>query len=326
MELPYSELQHHKKQLRQKEDFTNIVSHDLRNPLGVISICCDYLLSFQGDEGEDLSPLQKEFVERILSNSKRALSLVQGLLDLAKTKSGAHLNFETVDASDYLQGIVNDFKYLAQEKGIEVVLEPTPPIEVSVDPSKFSQILENLLANAIKFSPRGKKIFLSCHNENKSGKWESKFSVRDEGPGIPIEKQQNLFNKFEQGEDGHELGVGLGLFIVSQFAKLHQGRVEVQNNQDAGTTFSVFVPGIEERQAIKAHHSLQSPVKKRLKVLAVEDDDEILEYLTSTLNELDIDIMTASAEDSAYRLFCENSIDLVVSDLRIPNLDGFELL
>ena len=321
-----SELLHHKKQLRLKEDFTNIVSHDLRNPLGVISICCNYLLSFQGEDGEGLSKLQQEFVERILSNSKRALSLVQGLLDLAKSKSGNHLNFETIDAEHYLRNIVNNFKYLAEEKGVEIVLEPTQSMDVSVDPSKFAQVLENLLANAIKFSPRGKKIYLSCNLEKNYGKWETKFSVRDEGPGIPEGKQETLFKKFEQGEDAKELGVGLGLFIVNQFAKLHQGRVEVCNNHDIGSTFSVFIPGVKERQTIPNRPSVMSPIKKRLKVLAVEDDDEILEYLTATLEELDLDIVTASAGDSAYRLFCENSIDLVVSDLRIPKLDGFELL
>ena len=322
-----SELQHHKKQLKHKEDFINIVSHDLRNPLGVISICCDYLLSFKGEAGEGLSQLQQEFVERILSNSKRALSLVQGLLDLAKTKNGKSLNFIKLNASEYLGNIVKDFKYLAEEKDIEIIVDTSKSIEVNIDPLKFGQILENLLANAIKFSPRSKKIYLTCSLEKNSGKWETKFSVRDEGPGIPKEKHQTLFKKFEQGDDARELGVGLGLFIVSQFAKLHSGRVEVCNNLDRGSTFSVFIPGTHTLQTTdKVRSSVKAPVKKRVKVLAVEDDDEILEYLTSTLEELDLDIVTASAGDSAYRLFCENSIDLVVSDLRIPKLDGFELL
>ncbi|MFK7827131.1 MAG: ATP-binding protein [Oligoflexales bacterium] len=321
-----SELQHFKNQFKHKDDFTNIVSHDLRNPLGVISICCDYLLSFKGEEGESLSQLQQEFIERILSNSKRALSLVQGLLDIAKSKSGLSLNFRKMNAAEYLNNIVNDFKYLAEGKEIKILLEVNKSIEVNIDPQKFGQIIENLLANAIKFSPRGKKIFLSCNTEKNSGKWETKFSVRDEGPGIPKEKHEILFKKFEQGEDAKALGVGLGLFIVSQFAQLHHGRIEVCNNHDKGSTFSVFVPSVQDGQIRVSRPSLQNPVKKRLKVLAVEDDDEILEYLTSTLEELDLDIVTASAGDSAYRAFCENSIDLVVSDLRIPKLDGFELL
>lgn len=318
-----SKLEERSKQLKQTEDFTNIVSHDLRNPLGVISICCNYLLSLSDEDEENLSPLQNEFIKRILNNSTRALSLVQSLLELAKAKSGAALNISKVEAVSYLTNIVYNFKYLAKEKNIDIVLEPSEDMEICLDTLKFGQVLENLLANAIKFSPRGKKIYLACSTADDL---QAQFTIRDEGPGIPKEKQQTLFKKFEQGEEGKDLGAGLGLFIVEQFVKLHKGRIEVSNNSKGGSTFTVFIPrGLPLGNTSKLD-LIQSPIKKRLKVLAVEDDDDIREYVVSALKDHGLEVVQASAGDSAFRLFCENSVDLVVSDLRIPELDGFELL
>lgn len=309
--------------MEQKDDFINILSHDIRNPIGIISVCCDYMLSLA--ENTD-TPGSKnkyvEFIKRIKNNVKRSNMLVQSLLELGKTNNAPELSLEDVYLPDFIQMTVQNNQFLANSKSIELKCENLEEITAPIDQKKIQQIVENLTGNAIKFTERNKKIHFSLTMECIDEVEYACISVRDEGRGIPKDKLDTLFQKFSQGDQeiAKELGIGLGLFIIKQFTDLHNGKIVVDSIEGKGTTFTVKIP--------HAYFGTQStPIdKKNSKVLVVDDDEDIRYLVQMIISEMGYDYLEAENGEEAFEKYKLHKPDLVISDIRMPKLDGLELL
>ncbi|HRE56616.1 MAG TPA: hybrid sensor histidine kinase/response regulator [Candidatus Kapabacteria bacterium] len=233
----------------EKDRLMQIVSHDLRSPLGGIKGLSEILKN--GEEAE-IPEIVREFSEIIVQTSDTLLNLVNDLLDLAKIESGKQrLNVVNFDIISILQNSVRLQEKVAQSKGLQLVFQhslPQSPFVVTADEPKITQVINNLLSNAIKFTPKGGSVFvtLSAHNDT-----QLCITVKDTGIGIPPEHLPKVFEKFgnhqRSGTSG-EKGTGLGMTIVKRFVELHDGTIDVQSQQGVGTTFTIILPIFSEQK------------------------------------------------------------------------------
>jgi signal transduction histidine kinase len=224
---------------RLKSEFLANVSHELRTPLNSILGFAELLRESAAGDGKTV-----RYVQNILSSGKNLLELINDLLDLAKIEAGRmEIRSEPLSLNDLFEGLTSILKPICEAKN--VLIEETVAADVPVmktDPAKLQQVLYNLLANAIKFSPAGGQIELIAARENDV---HVKISVIDHGPGIADEKQTMIFEKFRQLDGGvtrQHSGTGLGLAISRELTGLIGGRIGVQSQLGQGATFWIVVP------------------------------------------------------------------------------------
>ncbi len=232
----------------EKDKLMQIVSHDLRSPLGGIYGLAEILR--KGDEASD-PVLVKEFATIISSTSDQLLSLVNSLLDLAKIESGSMpLNLTEFNLSQTVRNAVLLLKNVASGKGVELrSIHVDEDVWIIGDEPKLIQILNNVLSNAVKFTPEGGSVSIDTVYQEEG--WSMgddrtvKITVRDTGIGIPEEDLPRLFDKFGKhhrvGTSG-EQGTGLGMPIVKRFIELHKGCITVESTIDVGTVMTVYLP------------------------------------------------------------------------------------
>jgi signal transduction histidine kinase len=224
----------------QKNQFLGIAAHDLRNPLNVIAAYSDFLLETASPV---LSPQQLGFVAAIQSSSEFMLSLVNNLLDISKIEAGKlELDVTDADLAAIIEHNVSLNRALAKRRGIELLLHLEKDIpRLSLDVPKIEQVLNNLISNAIKFSPTGGHVRINVERRDE----EVLISVEDEGPGVPAAELDRLFQPFEKssvksaGGEGH---TGLGLVIVKKIVQRHGGRIWVESEAGKGAKFYVSLP------------------------------------------------------------------------------------
>lgn len=240
----YAELKEKNEELKklneQKNQFLGMAAHDLRNPLGAISGLSDLLMVYQVGKIDEKS---FNMLERIRSASVFMLQLINDLLDISVIESGTvKLNITEVDITKLIQESLLVLKNAADKKQILLIFHPgnTLPV-VQCDANKVSQILNNLLNNAIKFSKPKSTILVKAITKEQ----EVVISVKDEGVGMTSEVKQQIFQPFskgsKQGTEG-EKGTGLGLAIVHKVVTLHKGKVWVESEIGKGSTFFVALP------------------------------------------------------------------------------------
>ncbi len=222
-----------------KNKFLGIAAHDLRNPLISIEGFSEVLLDeSMGAMNEE----QKEILGRINYISQSMLSLLNDLLDISIIESGKiDLHYEKISLKDLIEKRVQVHEILGRKKKISLFADlPDIPL-ISFDSKRISQVIDNLINNAIKFSPIGSEIHISMSREEK----EIMISVRDEGPGISSEDQSRLFGEFQKlsaQPTGGEESTGLGLSIVKKNVEAHKGVVSVTSQVGQGATFSFTLP------------------------------------------------------------------------------------
>jgi signal transduction histidine kinase len=222
-----------------KNKFLGIAAHDLRNPLTAISGLSEILI---GGAFGPLTPEQQEYLSIINGTSNEMLGLVNDLLDVSIIESG---NLDLVLKKDSLKGIVeNRIKInsvIAQRKNITIhaALHDVP--DTLFDPNRIAQVMDNLIGNAIKFSPIGSCVYITLENKGDA----LQVSVKDEGPGIPEDEKAKLFGEFQRlsvQPTGGEKSTGLGLAIVKKIVNAHGGDVRVESAVGSGTTFYFTIP------------------------------------------------------------------------------------
>jgi signal transduction histidine kinase len=224
----------------QKNQFLGIAAHDLRNPLGVILIYSQFLID---EVSGRLEPEQMKFVETIRSSSEFMLNLVENLLDLAQIEAGRlDLDLSSIDLGELLERNVSLNRVLAQKKSIDVLLSYEPGLPtLRLDAAKIEQVLNNLIGNAVKFSPRGSTVEVRAEDRGDCvALW-----VRDQGPGVPADELDRLFRPFERTRvrpSGGEKSTGLGLAIVKKMVEGHGGKIQVESAPGEGATFHVILP------------------------------------------------------------------------------------
>ena len=223
---------------RLKSDFLATMSHELRTPLNSILGFSEVLLS-----SNKIDDKQKRWVGNIQSSGEQLLNLINDILDLAKIEAGKmQVRPEQFSIHDICEGLLNMFRPLAEKKNIDVRSQMAPDIPLMwQDVGKFQQILQNLISNAIKFTPEGGRVLVQAEVVG----MEMVMTITDTGVGIAPEEQELVFEKFRQS--GNPLtrkhaGTGLGLSIVRELTKLLGGEVTLQSELGRGSTFTVRLP------------------------------------------------------------------------------------
>jgi len=222
-----------------KKDFVSHVSHDLKGPLASTRETVHLML--EGIPGP-LNEKQRRLLGLCLKSSERLSVMIANLLDVSKMEAGMlEYQFQSCDLVSLAFGAVSEFEGLAHEKKLDLLVEPgAAEIPVECDPGRLSQVLANLIENAIKFSPESGQIKVRIQA---NGAY-STVSVIDHGPGIPLESRSRVFDRFHQGSPGRKVagqGVGLGLAICKIIVEAHGGSIWVENNPGGGSIFQFKV-------------------------------------------------------------------------------------
>jgi signal transduction histidine kinase len=220
---------------RASEDVLGVVAHDLRNPLGVASMAVQMLRE------TDLTPPERE---KFLAAATRALEqmnrLIGDLLDVMRLTTGhLALETETVHVATALDEAAESVQHLALKRGLTLAVEnPSMPLRVRADRGRLTQVLGNLLDNAVKFTPEGGRIELRARGSDD----EVVFEVADTGPGVSEEVQAHLFERFWQARRADQRGLGLGLTIAQGIVQAHGGRIWVESEEGKGSRFYFSLP------------------------------------------------------------------------------------
>lgn len=224
---------------KMREEIVETVAHDLRNPVAAVSLSTQTLLKMANSKSVINSDDLRRRAENIKRATDRVNSLIGGLLDLAKMKAGT-LSIEKTDVSpkDILEDTFKLFDNIVLERGmiLEVQQEPLPLIQCDFE--RIAQVFSNLIGNAIKFSVASQKIMVGAHL--KGG--DVVFSVADQGPGIPAEEQDKVFERYWQTGIQKRAGAGLGLAICKGIMTAHGGKIWVESKLGSGTTFYFSIP------------------------------------------------------------------------------------
>lgn len=225
---------------RLRQEVVAMITHDLRTPLATVSNIFDFL--GRGDFGK-LSEKGDKYVDSGVRNINRMMTLVNDLLDIEKLKSGSiDLEVRAVNLADALRNCAGLYLALGAEDGIDVAVDSEDDdIKVLADEEKLSRLLNNLVANAVKFSPRGGTVKISLSRRDGG----AIISVSDQGPGIPDGVIDRVFERFFQVQKSSRkgLGSGLGLAIVKAIADAHGFRVWAESAEGEGSTFKLLIPG-----------------------------------------------------------------------------------
>jgi signal transduction histidine kinase len=224
-----------------KSDFVSNVSHELRTPLTAIKGAVDLLLR---EVPGPLNENQTHHLSRVRSNTQHLAGLINDLLDLSKIEEGKiELDAGRVSLGGLLHEVMETVKPIAAEKPVLLEVDvPMPSVLVWADRDKITQVLMNLIGNAIKFTPSDGRVSVSAANDHRG--WV-RVSIHDAGPGIPASEQEKIFEKFYQvTSDGgpKPKGTGLGLAISKSLVELHGGKIWVESEEGRGSTFSFILP------------------------------------------------------------------------------------
>jgi signal transduction histidine kinase len=210
------------------------VSHELRNPIAVVQANVDAVLSRE-DVGSDERAKAAVVVSRATARMAR---LVEDLLATARSRSGAFIERE-VDLSQLARGAVEEFRVLAEGRGLRLTLRLAPGPVVIADAQALTRALSNILSNAVRLAPGGSEVTVASGSQQ-GWAW---VAVRDEGPGIAVEDQERVFDRFGRtGEQNTHDGHGLGLAIARQVVESHEGRITLFSTPRVGSTFVVWLP------------------------------------------------------------------------------------
>jgi signal transduction histidine kinase len=217
--------------ISQREDVVSIVSHDLRNPLGVVLAAADLLLDLPLDDTE-----RRRQAEVIRRSGKRMQTLIEDLLDVARIEAGAFVvHLSTEDLLPILEEVRADFEAQAESRGLRLEIAGCVGApKARVDRDRIIQAVANLLDNALRLTPEGGRVVLAAAETGDS----VEISVSDDGPGIEPDLHERLFDRFAQSSSNGG-GAGLGLAIVKGVAEAHGGDASVRSNPGEGTTFTI---------------------------------------------------------------------------------------
>ncbi|NHF58715.1 response regulator [Flavobacteriaceae bacterium TP-CH-4] len=309
--------------LRSREQLISTVSHDLRTPLNTITGYTELM------ESTPLSEKQKQYLKNVKSSSEYVNNLVNDLLDFSKLEAGK-LKVEKVPfiAAHLIQETAENLQALYSHKKLSLFLEIDPELKqtVSGDPFRIRQVLTNLIGNAFKFTEEGSiKIRAKAIGKGKNS--NTHIEIQDTGIGIPKEKQQVIFKEFAQGEDNTDKkfgGYGLGLTISKKLTELLGGSLQLESEFGRGSTFILKIP--LEITKIEAVEKTEAPyMAPKLRMLIIDDDTALLRMLKELTGSMGI---RAHIFSNFLQVEKESHLayDLVLTDIQMPQITGFEVL
>ncbi|MCE8497721.1 response regulator [Bacteroides thetaiotaomicron] len=345
LEIERRDKEHQEEINQMKMRFFINISHELRTPLTLILTPLQEIINKISDRW---TRNQLEYIQR---NANRLLHLVNQLMDYRRAELGVfELKAKKGNAHQLIQDNFLFYDKLARHKKITYTLHSElEDKEVLFDANYLELIVNNLLSNAFKYTESGQSITVTLKEENG---WLL-LQVSDTGIGIPINKQGKIFERFYQIESEH-VGSGIGLSLVQRLIELHHGRIELDSEENKGSTFSVYLPQDlsvykpselasnneqnEEEQVYSTNskamyfidtekvenESVESGDKKRGTILIVEDNNEIRRYLSNGLADLFNTLEAGNGEEALEKLK-DNEVDVIVTDVMMPVMDGIKL-
>jgi signal transduction histidine kinase/ActR/RegA family two-component response regulator len=313
-----------------KDEFLATLSHELRNPLNVILGYSELLLRMQEVEQ---SPRLVQMGEALRRNAQSQSQLINDLLDLSRLQRGKiSLNQETVLLPAIVDNAVETVRADAAAKGIDIGVNVGEQLlMVEGDRLRLQQIAWNILNNAVKFTPAGGSIEIALSNENDS----AVFVVTDTGQGIDPSFLPHVFEMFRQADGSNRRrhgGLGIGLALVRQLVQLHNGNISAESDgPNKGSRFTVRLPLLRETARLGSLVADSSAVVEldvfaQTKFLIVDDSEDTIAMLQELLRVASANVMTATTGADALRLAAENEFDVILSDISMPEMDGFEFL
>ena len=316
-----------------KDDFLATLSHELRTPLSAIMGWIHILR--RGAKNPDDVQKGLDTIER---NSRAQVQLIDDLLDMNRIASGkVRLDTQPVEPIQFIDAALETVRPAAEGKGvlIERLLDPAVG-SIQGDPGRLQQVMTNLLSNSIKFTPRGGKVQVLLERAGS----HVAITVADTGIGIQSAFVEHVFERFRQADASttrQHGGLGLGLSIVKSLVELHGGTVRAASDGEGqGARFSVRLPvplvksfGYPQRQPGDSNPPaapFKPPDLSGLTVLLVDDDRDGRELACHLLSECAARVLVAGSAAEALALFESNRPDVLVSDIGMPGMDGFELL
>ena len=317
--------------VRVKDEFVATLSHELRTPLNAIVGWAQFLLRDASD-GEKLH----KGLEVIDRNAKLQAQMVDDLLDMSRIMSGKlRLDITDVDLGDLVNNVVASVQPAADAKGITVTASRAPMGPIQGDGSRLQQVLWNLLMNAIKFTPRQGNVHLRLGSADNA----AEIVVSDNGKGMKAEFVPYVFERFRQEDSSTTRkfsGLGLGLAITRQLVEMHGGSIEAESpGEGLGSTFIVRLPLPTTRPAAastkrdsvsRLHPGDNEPRLDGLHILVVEDEPDGRDLVQRILEDRGARVTGCTSTNEGLAAFATERPDLVISDIGMPDQDGYEFI
>ena len=334
--LKWAMKEHEQQVYEEKVRFLINISHELRTPLTLIHAPLSRILKSLSAEDTQYLP-----IKAIYRQSQRMKNLINMVLDVRKMEVGeSKLQIQPYALNQWIEHVSQDFISEGEAKNVRIRYQLDPHIDtVSFDKDKCEIILSNLLINALKHSPQDAEIIIM--SELLSEENSVRISIIDRGNGLKQVNTQKLFTRFYQGT-GEQSGTGIGLSYSKILVELHGGSIGAQDNQDAGATFFFELPLRQQSEEIICHpkaylNELMSDDNKEQQpeednfdtspysVLVVDDNPDLTDFLKKSLGEYFKRVVIASDGMEALQLTKSHVPDIIVSDVMMPRMNGYEL-
>ena len=318
-----------------KSQFLSNMSHEIRTPLNAIVAYLDLLTN------TELSSTQRKYLDKIKISSRVLLNTINDILDLSKLDFGkVELECIPIFLDEVINNCFSQVKEKAEKKRLELELQidSNVPLELKGDPLRLQQIILNLLENAVKFTDKGSISINVTAKKNSEDNYLLEFSVKDTGIGMTTEQSKDIFEPFSQGDQSTSRkygGTGLGLSICKHLVGLFVGEIWVESEYGKGSTF-YFTANFKENTSIEkgcykkeetGFKNLDVKVLKLLtgaKALLVEDNQINQDLMLEILQSAGMDVKIANNGLEAIEFVRKVSFDIVLMDIRMPDMDGYE--
>jgi PAS domain S-box-containing protein len=316
---------------RLKDEFLATLSHELRTPLNAI---LGYVRMIQS--GLIARDKQAKAIDTVARNATSLTHIIEDVLDVSRIVSGKlRLDVQPVDVARVVADAVESVQPAAAAKGVRLALIADPRSEpIAGDPERLQQLVWNLVANAVKFTPRDGQVQVRVER----GHSRVNIAVSDTGAGIAPEFLPHVFERFRQADAGTTRkhgGLGLGLAITRHLVELHGGTIEASSDGvDKGSTFRVSLPvmivhSAAQPGAIVSHPAADAvavPNLRGVRILVVDDDSDALSLVREILEATGAEVATVGSGKAALQYVDRARPDVLIADLGMPEMDGFELI
>ena len=312
---------------RLKDEFLATLSHELRNPLNAI---VGYAVALTRAPEAVQSPQVREASEAIYRNALAQSQLISDLLDLSRRQTGKlALEKRLISLPPVIADAIESVRAEAAAKQINLIVELSPePLTTEADSVRVQQIAWNLLSNAVKFTPQGGSVTVRVSRDGD----QARLSVEDTGQGIEPGFLPHVFDLFRQA-DGSTIrryrGLGIGLALVRQLTELHGGRVRAESDGPGrGARFTVWLPLQVAATAASGSTSARPPARSlaNLRLLVIDDSRDNIEMMRQLLESEGAEVTTAESGAEALRIAEDKDFDLILSDISMPDMNGYQLL
>ncbi|MCE0555347.1 response regulator [Motilimonas sp. E26] len=305
-----------------KTQFLSNISHEIRTPLNAIIGLSDLLL--KSDSVKNLNSELLGYIDQISLSGEQLLGIVNSVLDIGKIEAGKmELECAATNISEAIHSTIASLKPFAHRKGVTIYLDESShcPTLASLDRTKFSQVLSNIVNNAIKFTPVRKQVHIRYFYKNNT----LHLSVIDQGIGISSEQQSLLFNRYMQVGHAAQEGTGLGLYICKSLIDLMGGHIYLHSEIGHGTQVDITIPIVplkdEHFEPLNDHQLTSRTVEH---ILVVEDNKVNQMVLVAILDKLQIRSTVVDTGEAAILAAKHTNFDVILMDINLPGIDGIQ--